>query len=100
MPPSSALLYSSTPRGPRRGFPPTGPSSSFSSPALIPSRHIPESKKISKHPDPDLDVRSPQHFLSFFWSLQSCTDLPGPGQSTSPCVRLSPTSEKFTTCAA
>jgi hypothetical protein len=58
MPPSSAPSYSSTPRGPRRGFPPTGPSSSFSSPASIASRHNPELKKNAKPPDPDLDVRS------------------------------------------
>ena len=57
MPPSSAP-YGSIPRGPRRGFPPTGPSSSFSSPASIPSRHNPEAKKIIKTLDPDLDVRS------------------------------------------
>jgi hypothetical protein len=54
MPPNSAPSYGSIPRGPRRGFPPTGPSSSFSSPA---SRHNPESKKNAKTLDPDLDVR-------------------------------------------
>ena len=58
MPPSFAPSYSSIPRGPRRGFPPTGPSSSFSSPASIASRHNPESKKNTKTLDPDLDVRS------------------------------------------
>lgn len=56
MPPSSAPSYSSAPRAPRRGFPPTGPSSSFSSPA---SRHNPELKKTTKPLDPDLEVRSP-----------------------------------------
>ena len=57
MPPNSTSSYSSVPRGPRRGFPPTGPSSSFSSPASIASRHNLESKKGTKYPDPDLDVR-------------------------------------------
>jgi hypothetical protein len=61
MPPSSAPSYGSIPRGPRRGFPPTGPSSSFSSPASIALRHNPESKKILKTFDPDLDVRSIKH---------------------------------------
>jgi len=56
MPPSSAPSYSSIPRGPRRGFPPTGPSSSFSSPASIASRHNPDSKKNTKTLDPDLDI--------------------------------------------
>jgi len=48
--------YGSVPRGPRRGFPPVGPSSSFSSPASIASRHNPESKKNTKTLDPDLDI--------------------------------------------
>jgi len=57
MPPSSAApSYGSIPRGPRRGFPPTGPSSLFSSPASIASRHNPESRKITKPLDPDLDI--------------------------------------------
>ena len=58
VPPNSAPSYGSIPRGPRRGFPPTGPSSSFSSPASIASRHNPEPKKNAKTLDPDLDVRS------------------------------------------
>jgi hypothetical protein len=66
MPPSSAPPYGSIPRGPRRGFPPTGPSSSFSSPASIASRHNLESKKNTKPLDPDLDVRS-LTFLLRFW---------------------------------
>jgi hypothetical protein len=58
MPPGSAPSYGSTPRGPRRGFPPTGPASSFSSPASIVSRHNSDPKKNPKN-DPDLDVRFP-----------------------------------------
>lgn len=57
MPLSSTPSYGSIPRGPRRGFPPTGPSSSFSTPASIATRHNPESKKNIKTLDPDLDVR-------------------------------------------
>ena len=55
----SVTSYGSTPRGPRRGFPPTGPASSFPIPTSIASRHNTESKKAGKPSDPDLDVRSP-----------------------------------------
>jgi hypothetical protein len=99
MPTSAAPSYASIPRGPRRGFPPTGPSSSFSSPATIPSRHNPEAKKNAKTLDPDLDVRSLYNFIIMSLVITSFTDLPGSGQSISPCIRLSPASEKFTTCA-
>ena len=64
MPPSSVPSYSSAPRGPRRGFPPTGPSASFSSPISIATRHNPESQKKMKPPDPDLEVRSLTFFIS------------------------------------
>ena len=76
IPPSSVPSYGSVPRGPRRGFPPTGPSSSFSSPPSIGSRHNnPESKKIMKPLDPDLEVRSSQHFLLSSWSLRSIVQI-------------------------
>jgi len=56
MAPGSATSYGSTPRGPRRGFPPTGPASSFPIPTSIASRHNTESKKSGKSLDPDLDI--------------------------------------------
>lgn len=68
MPPGSVPSYGSTPRGPRRGFPPTGPASSFSSPASIVSRHNSDPKKNPKT-DPDLDVRFPQYFLIIFLAI-------------------------------
>ena len=78
IPPSVAPSYGSVPRGPRRGFPPTGPSSSFSSPASIPSRHNPESKKNAKTLDPDLDVRSLSNVFIMFLVITIIHRFSGP----------------------